>query len=353
MPSEHVDNSRVTVVCNAQKRVAVAQRLVDALKQHGLDVSLVVTGSADDAGRAARDALDAGTRILVAAGGDGTVRSLIGPVTEADAVLGLLPLGTSNDLALDLGVRTLKDAIATVVGARARPWDLGACSYRNLRGEDERGFFCSTAGVGVIARALAMAERGFGSVLKRTLGNGVWPPLVTASTCVTRALPQTLRVNDVALERSLKLLEISKLRSIGGIPITPDARGDSGMLHAWTVNAPGAFSTAQILYQALSGSMRHLKHEHVEYFSREPSQNRAGVCRVTQIAVEGGEPMPVHVNGDYVGTTPATFELTARTFRVLAPAELATEGVRVKQERARALRHSIPVPTSPRAARSA
>jgi hypothetical protein len=56
---------------------------------------------------------------------------------------------------------------------------------------------------------------------------------------------------------------------------------------------------------------------------------------VTRLAIESDVPMPVHLNGDYVGVTPAVFELTPSAFRVLAPPGLAGEAVRVVPEKPR------------------
>jgi diacylglycerol kinase (ATP) len=353
MPSELIDNSRVTVVCNAQKSVRTARRFAETLAQHGLHANVVVTKDALEGERAAHAAIDDGTTLIVAAGGDGTVRSLLGAVTERGVPLALLPLGTSNDLALDLGIHNERDAAASVLAARARTWDLGHGTYVGAHGQIERGLFCSTAGVGVIARALGMGQTRFGHALKHLLGNGVWAPLVTASTYMTAPSLQMLRVDRASAERALTLLEISKLRTIGGYATTPDARGDSGILHAWTVSGAGFWASSRILYQALSGGLAHLQNEHVDYFSRDASQNRMGVTHPEEITVEGGAAMPVHLNGDYVGVTPATFAVTQQTFRVLGGRELAGEAVRFKSERARSLRNSIPVATNPRAARSA
>ncbi|HEX2675188.1 MAG TPA: diacylglycerol kinase family protein [Polyangiales bacterium] len=334
-PTEPVDNSRVTVVHNARKPALGALRFAERLRERGIDVDVVVSDDAAQADAAARRALDAGVELVVASGGDGTIRSILDAIYEAHATLGVLPLGTANDLATDLGIRTIDDAALAVIAARARAWDAGMCTYHGADGSEKRSPFCSTAGVGLVARAMAMSQRRVGSALKRVLRNGAWPPLITASTYLTRARPCVLTFDGKRVERDLMMLEISKLRAAGGIPVTPDARGDSGMLHAWTVGNPRIWEFAGILYDSLSGSMRQLESEHVEYFSREPSQNRAGVSGVTRLAIESDVPMPVHLNGDYVGVTPAVFELTPSAFRVLAPPGLAGEAVRVVPEKPR------------------
>ncbi len=346
-----VDNSRVMVVHNAKKAVRGALRFADNLRGRGIDVEVVVSSDATQADAAARRALDAGVTLLVASGGDGTVRSVLAPIIEAEATLGVLPLGTTNDLACELGIYTIDDATRAVIAARARSWDAMSCTYHAADGSEQKSPFCSTAGVGLVARALAMSQTRPGGALKRVLRNGVWAPLITASTYMTRAERCTLVLDDTRVERSLMLLEISKLRAARGIPSTPDARGDSGMLHAWTVESPRLWELAGILYDSLSGSMRQLESKHVEYFSREPAQNRVGIAGVTRIAVEGAR-LPLHLNGDYVGRTPAVFELESGAFQALAAPMFAGQAVRVVPPKPRGVGAAVPL-SSMRISRSA
>lgn len=350
MVTEPVDTSRVTVVHNAHKQALGALRFAERLRARGIDIDVVVSDDEVQGDAAARRALDAGATLLIASGGDGTVRSVLSAVIEARATLGTLPLGTSNDLSVDLGVRSVDAAVEAVLAARARDWDAGACAYVDHRGHERSSVFCSTAGVGVVARALSMAQTRTGSFMKRALGNGVWPPLITASAYLTRAHRCVVSLDDTRIERTLMLFEISKLRAAGGIALTPDARGDSGILHAWAVEDPRLWELAGMLYDSLSSSLRQLENKHVEYFSRDPSQNRAGVAGVTRIAIDGEQPLPLHLNGDYVGTTPAVFEVRPSAFRVLVAPGLAGEVVRVAPRKLRAV--GAPVPMSSMRVRS-
>ncbi len=93
---------------NPTGREAVLCSVADELRRLGHDVVVSATVAAGSAGEQAREAVSSGAEIVFACGGDGTVhdaaQGLVGPAGQTSAVLGIIPLGSANALARNLGI---------------------------------------------------------------------------------------------------------------------------------------------------------------------------------------------------------------------------------------------------------
>ncbi|MES1240808.1 MAG: diacylglycerol kinase family protein [Acidobacteriota bacterium] len=87
-----------------QRHAQVLDPILEALRKGGLDVEPVPTGGPGQATGLARDRAAAGADLVIAFGGDGTVREVSAGILGTDAVLGILPGGTTNVLAMSLGL---------------------------------------------------------------------------------------------------------------------------------------------------------------------------------------------------------------------------------------------------------
>jgi diacylglycerol kinase family enzyme len=153
---------RITVLLNprsGKQNATPARQVADAFRAAGADVDIrLVEGPA--IAREAADAVRRGSRVVVAAGGDGTVSGAAGALAGTDAALGVLPLGTLNHFAKDLGIPTdLGEAARVIVAGRARRVDVGEVNGR---------LFVNNASIGMYARLVA--ER---AAMQR-IGRGKW-----------------------------------------------------------------------------------------------------------------------------------------------------------------------------------
>lgn len=310
--------SRTCIVLNARKPYAAAERASALLRSLGEHVDIVVTSSAAQGQAEAARALSGGAERIVAAGGDGTVMSVLRPVVDANATLALLPLGTANDFGTYLGVARMEQALSVLEHGVVAPLDVGEVEYAtdHARGG---GLFCSSAGLGVMGRLAELEETRAAKLGKRWLGNGVWPLLAAAATLTVRFSHARIALDGVEMERDIGAFEIAKLPAVGGFEITPDASAGSGMLHAWIAEGTTRRELLHTLRCALAGSGKLLQSRHLQYVSRNARTNALGARNVQRIDVEASPPLPVHLNGDYVGTTPATFRVRPRALRMLIP----------------------------------
>ncbi|WP_150308527.1 diacylglycerol/lipid kinase family protein [Planctomonas psychrotolerans] len=117
--------------------------------------------SVEDPGQeATRKALDAGASMIIAAGGDGTVRAVAEIVHDSEATLALLPSGTGNLLArnLNLTLDDLEHSIHSAFSGKNRPVDLGLIEIRHDDGSLTKHAYLVMAGLGLDAKMLANTD---------------------------------------------------------------------------------------------------------------------------------------------------------------------------------------------------
>lgn len=250
--------------------------------------------------------------VVIAAGGDGTVRAVATGLLQAGesgAALGLLPLGTGNDFATQLG---LPDRATAVDALR--------------RGAERRVDVIQVRGPGAGPRAesyaLLFAAAGFAPALllatsprlKRWLGRS-W----CYAAGFFRALPGfaaprvTVRADGHEFRgRYFHVCAGNSAQAGGGVMrLSPGARMDDGRLELCLIEALGKAEIVRRFPQLWRGSFP--GHPKVRYFPG---------CELT---VESATPLPLALDGDVVGVTPASFRVMPGALRVVAP---ATGGVR-------------------------
>jgi len=132
------------VIVNPSKSVDV-EYLRDLVEQTaaevGLEPPLWFETTVEDPGLGqAREAVEKGASVVIAAGGDGTVRAVAEALAGTGVPMGLIPLGTGNLLArnLDLPLGSQRELVATALTGRDRPMDLGWLRTEPLSPDDER-----------------------------------------------------------------------------------------------------------------------------------------------------------------------------------------------------------------------
>ena len=198
--------------------------------------------SVKDAGQlVTAEAIAQGADLVLAAGGDGTVRAVAEGLRDSGVAMALLPSGTGNLLArnLDIGFGSLDEAIHTAFHGVDRTIDLGLAAIVRADGDHEEHVFLVMAGLGLDAKMIANTN----SKLKKAVG---WLAYVDAG---IRSLPEIkpvkLRLSvDNEPERAVIVHTIfigncGKLP--GGILLIPDAKPDDGVLDFVALRPRGPF----------------------------------------------------------------------------------------------------------------
>jgi diacylglycerol kinase family enzyme len=173
----------------------------------------------DPGGGHTRRAVDDGVAVVFAAGGDGTVMCCAGALVGTDVALAVLPFGTGNLLARNLGVpMRVEEAVAVATGGGRRRLDVGVMDGR---------CFVIMAGMGFDASLLHDAP----ARLKATVG---WPAYGVAALRHLCATPMTVRISldgGPAFSRRARAVLVGNVgRLQGGIRLLADAVPDDGFL---------------------------------------------------------------------------------------------------------------------------
>ncbi len=242
-----------------------------------------------------RDPSETNVDAVIAAGGDGTVISTVPVALERRVPLGIVPLGTFNDLAKTLGVpREVDAACAAIFAEHRRRIDVGRVNGT---------YFVNEASVGLSAR---IARRQTPEVKQRFGFLGV---ISTTLQTLKETSPFRVRIGfDGQMEefRTIQLTIANNAR-FGGIIERADASIDDGWLDLYSVevrNWMEAFALAR------------------KVMRKDPSSGEGlRTRRSRKFEVMTRHPHHVSADGEPAGFTPATFEVLVRAVEVFVPPE--------------------------------
>lgn len=290
---------RVAVVWNPAK--TSREDLEGALPEAaaGVEVSWFET-SPDDPGRgAASEALEAGAEVVVAAGGDGTVRAVAERLSEGPAELAIVPLGTGNLLArnLDVPLGDLGAALERAFGGRSRAIDLGWVEAE-IDGARERRAFTVMAGFGIDAHMITETDED----LKSKVGWLAYIESLGRALDASETVEFGLAVNDDESERlSGHTLLIGNCGTLqAGITLLPDADPSDGELDLLLLSAEGLGGWLDTLRSFVwDNGIRRL----VGGRDRAESADTTEHARARRLRVTLSEPRVLEIDGDDLGET--------------------------------------------------
>ena len=249
-------------------------------------------------GQAARDAHDS---LLVVIGGDGTVNEVANGVAGTDTELAVLPCGTGQDFGRTHGIPDRFDhAVRVALDGQTRTIDLG----RVALGDGTTRFF---ANVGSAGMSGAVAQRA-NAMTKRFGGRATFFYALTREFLAWQNTRVTVEL-DNGVQRDGPMHDVIVANGNfhgGGMKLAPDAGQDDGLFDVVTIGDVSKLdflTTAPKLY-----SGRYLSHPKVE------------LLRSSSVAVSATEPLPLEVDGEPIGATPARFEVVPAALRLRVPA---------------------------------
>ena len=220
-------------------RSRLADHLVDELLWYEVNKS-------KKAPKRVRDALQAGASLIVAWGGDGMVQRCVDALAGTDVPIGIIPAGTANLLAHNLGIpEDLDEAVRIALTGRRRPLDLGL-----VNGEH----FAVMAGVGFEAEMI----RDVDGRMKNRLGRLAyfWTGMRHARSAATQVKIKLDGAPWFQGKASCVLFG-NVGRITGGIPAFDDARPDDGWLEVGVATAEGPVQWARTLGRIVAGRTAH------------------------------------------------------------------------------------------------
>lgn len=266
------------------------------LTEHGLPTELCLTKYVGHAAQLANEAVRAGMDMVIAAGGDGTVNSVLQGLAGNNTALGVLPLGTVNVWAREMGIPMALPLAAEVLvrGVRRRV-DVGRAGSR---------FFLMMAGIGFDAEVARRVER---SKLKR-LGLKLLDYLATVGILgVTHQSAKIwMRIGGKRRSLSSLMIILGNTRLYGGaLTFAKKAVADDGWLDLVIIGGGGLVYRAGVILRAL--------------FRRASMGTRVRYAHVRTVRLESNKPIPVQVDGEVIGTLPMTFSIVPNALIVVVP----------------------------------
>lgn len=296
------------------------------LKRNGWIVTMQETCRRFEAAELARQAVERGARVVIAAGGDGTVNEVMGSLVGTDVALGVLPVGTTNVWALQMRIPTLNsmhpsalfvrwvselerrnevawphhlsrtillEAARVLVEGRTVAVDVGQVAGR---------YFLLWTGIGLdaaIAQSVSPEE-------KKSLGS--WAYVVPALDTI-QMYPDVqviLEMDGQSVRRNTPLIVVSNIQLYGAVwPLGARARVDDGRLDVCIFKGKGLFTFVRHAIKVLSG--QHVRDPEIEYF------------QCSQLTVASTVPLPVHADDEPFTRTPVTIRTLPQSLKVIVP----------------------------------
>ncbi|MBI3506309.1 MAG: diacylglycerol kinase family lipid kinase [Proteobacteria bacterium] len=287
---------RLLVIYNpiaGRRRRRFLSRVLETLEQRGASIRLEPTtarGHAETMARAA--ATDGRTERLVVAGGDGTINEALNGLAQSALPLAIVPLGTANVLAHELGLGSAARAVAeAALDGAPRAVSLGIVNGRR---------FSMMAGVGFDAHVV----RGVSGALKRILCKGAY-----AIETLGQLFAFAPRLYDVVVDgtphRAASVLVCNGHYYGGRFVAAPEARLDRPGFQVVLFLDPGPRATLGYMAALAAGTL-----------SRHP---RVMILDARDVQIPGPEGEPVQGDGDIIAHLPARFESLPDAARLVGP----------------------------------
>ena len=294
--------SRVFVVVNAKSGKSSPEEVRKVWKaNHGeasTDCHIEEPAEGEDIRAVVRRAVAQGFDTVVAAGGDGTVSAVANGLIGTEARLGIIPLGTANVLARELGIpMTLKDACTLLAGPN---------TTRSIDAIEVKGtHYFTQVGIGVDALMI----RDTTARRKRLLGTGayVW----TAMARIMGFQPHRFSIaadDGRTRPRALQVV-LANCGSLGasGLRWGPDVCVDDGKIDVCILRARTSWHFLSVGWSLLRG--RHGMDRNIQIMTARRA-----------VAVHTDRPLPVQGDGEVIGETPLEVRVVRSALRVIVPA---------------------------------
>ena len=269
------------------------------LDARGITVDSIATTGPGHAGEIARRAVDRGVDLILVAGGDGTINEAVNGMVQSDVPLGILPAGTANVLANELGVgKTMERAAAVLADAVQERVAVGLMTSES---EELRRHFLLMAGAGLDADIVYHLNPR----MKEAVGKvAYW---IGGFSKVGRRIPEfTVQADGREYRASFALL--SRVRNYGGdLEIAP------------TISLlDNEFE--MVLFEGES-SLGFLKYMLAVVVHRQQTMPGITILRTREAAFSGPADSKIHlqVDGEYAGLAPARVEIVPNAVTLLVP----------------------------------
>lgn len=242
-----------------------------------------------------REAITQGHKFIIIGGGDGTISSVVDHFAYANVVFGLLPLGTANSFARELGIPvSLEGAIEVIANGRVADVDMVL-----INGD----YFVNTATLG-LAPAIA---RSTPHTLKKFFGRAAYFLVGVVKFLSFR--PFRVRITEGDHRRDFDALQVllANGRYFGGMLVAHDGSPESRSVTVQIINGPSHWNLVRAWWAAATG--------------RRPDPEIAAEFVISDAVIEAEPQQYVSIDGEVAAQTPIHLTMAHEALNVMVPAE--------------------------------
>ena len=287
-----MDKRKVCIIFNPAARGGKAVSLQGELKELAGTIPIFGAAESNSIQELAAVLTKQGYDHIIVAGGDGTINGVINGIGSADVLLSVLPLGTMNVFAYELGIRSsqLKKCWEMIELGRPRTVDLALAN---------QNYFVQLAGVGLDA----MTVQGTDLQMRKTIGPVSY--LLSAAKVIGGPAPTLLVRFEDGSETAGCFVLVGNGRFYGGhFSLFQDAKNDDGLLDLLIFKHQSYLDIFRYLQGVLIGN--HTDLPDIEY------------RQVASAQVMSEQSVPLELDGDVSGSTPVHFKIAPRKLQVVA-----------------------------------
>lgn len=292
----------IVVITNASSGTAedkdVLRELDEIIRSRKLDARVDLCEKGEDLPKMARKAVEEGTRIVVAGGGDGTINAVASEVIGSRSTLGVLPLGTLNHFARDLGIPDeLDKAVDVLVQGHERQIDVGEVNGK---------IFLNNSSLGLYPSIVTKREER-----QEQLGQSKWVAFMWALLTVLGRYPfhhVRMEVEGRKIDTRTPLVFIgNNIYNFDGLKMGTRERLDEGTLSLYIMHEVGRLALLWMMIRALFGALA--------------SADRFEARTATEIEITTHRPrVKVATDGEVNEVeTPLSYRIRPSELRVMAP----------------------------------
>lgn len=253
----------------------------------------------EERGHATVIALEAnGFDVIASVGGDGTLNEIVNGIMGKDIEVSVIPTGTANDFVKSAGLYTdYIQASKNIFSANVRHVDVGCVDY-----DKGKRYFIGVAGMGFDG----LVSKTTSKVDKPKIGTVPYILGILKHLADYQSVEVSLTIDDVSIEQKIMFVDVANGKYVGaGMTVAPHASVDDGLFDVIIFGDLGKIESLLKLPTLYRGT--HLKNPKVGFF------------RGQHVELKSVEPLSIHVEGEYIGETPAAFTMLEKALKVRAP----------------------------------
>lgn len=278
-------------------RLLPIESICEHFRTLGIKINLRETTGPGDAATIAHAAATNGTRNVIVSGGDGTINEALQGLIDTDARLAILPRGTANVLARDLGMPFDSFEAAAVIAKGNTRKIYAGCAIDEMTGS--KRYFLLMAGIGLDASVVRRVH----PQLKRRFGKAAF--WLSGFSHLAHWRPTSFDLETNGQELHGTFAAIGKAASYGGdLAVTPRARLEQPDFEVCVISTRSRLRYLRLLPYVLRGGVPEDK-KHVAF------------VRTTRVLATGQA--PVQVDGELIGKLPMRFEIAPNPIEIIVP----------------------------------